>query len=144
LLRSDVYARLLRGQVDVLGIARRMGELVAARARRLWDTRVLGRAPGEGVLRKFRHLARRGVETFVLMSEQDDGLDYMQFHLGVDGRRMRGHKHFRMALVPDADHTFSTVRSQRAVFIRLREFLDRLHEVDRPPALAALLPASHC
>jgi alpha-beta hydrolase superfamily lysophospholipase len=128
LLRADVYGRLVRGQVDVRGIASRMMELFVARAVRAWERLVLRRAPSEGVLAKFRHLARSGVETLVVMSEQDDGLDYVQFHLGVEGSRMRGQRGFRMVLVPDADHTFSTAASQRALFDVLRAFLERRHE----------------
>jgi hypothetical protein len=65
------------------------------------------------------------------MSEEDDGLDYMQFHLGSGGAKMRGHAGFRMVLIPGADHTFSTVASQRALVRVLREHLDSRHE---PPA----------
>ena len=125
LLRSDVYARLVRGQVDVRGIARRMVELVAARIVRAWQAAVLRRPPAEGVLAKFRHLAWRGVQVAVVMSEQDDGLDYMQFHIGTNGSRMRGQPGFQMVLIPDSDHTFSTVNGQAALFTEVRAFLDR-------------------
>jgi alpha-beta hydrolase superfamily lysophospholipase len=126
LLRSEMYARLLRGKIDVRGIAGRMAHLAGARIARAW-AKLRGRPPQEGVLAKFRHLSRRGVETLLVMSEQDDGLDYMQFHLGTDASRMRGHKGFRMVLIPDADHTFSTVGCQRALIGVLREHLNNLH-----------------
>jgi alpha-beta hydrolase superfamily lysophospholipase len=126
LLRSDVYARLLRGKVDVRGIAGRMAHLAGARVGRAWD-KLRGHPPQEGVLAKFRHLSRRGVETLLVMSEQDDGLDYMQFHLGTGASRMRGHKGFRMVLIPDADHTFSTVACQGALIGVLRDHLNNLH-----------------
>lgn len=127
LLRSDVYARLLRGEIDVRGIAGRMGHLARARLARAWD-KWRGRPPHEGVLAKFRHLGRHGVETLLVMSEQDDGLDYVQFHLGADASRMRGHKGFRMVLVPNADHTFSTASCQGALIAVLREYLHGLHD----------------
>ena len=137
LLRSDVYTRLLRGEIDVRGIAGRMWDLLHARMKRGWDRYVRGAPPQEGVLRKFRHLAKNGCETLLVMSEDDDGLDYMQFHLGVGARRMRGHKHFRMAMIPDADHTFSTVSCQRALIETLREHLHSLHAEE---VAAAALP----
>ncbi|HUR89956.1 MAG TPA: alpha/beta fold hydrolase [Ramlibacter sp.] len=127
LLRTDVYRRVLRGEVNVRGIALRLLDLARARLRRIAD-RVLGRAPQEGVLAKMKHLASRGVDTLVAMSEQDDGLDYVEFHLGSGGARMRGHSNFRMVLVEHADHTFSTVASQRALLHVLREHLDEIHE----------------
>lgn len=142
LLRSEVYARLLRGKVDVRGIAQRMWHLARARIARAWD-KLRGRPPQEGVLAKFRHLSRRGVETLLVMSEQDDGLDYMQFHLGLDAGRMRGHKGFRMVLVPEADHTFSTVASQRALLAVLREHLNRLHESGAAAKTRATTPPPH-
>jgi pimeloyl-ACP methyl ester carboxylesterase len=127
LLRSDVYARLVRGEIDVRGIAGRMRHLAGARLARAWD-KLRGRPPHEGVLAKFRHLSRRGVQVLLVMSEQDDGLDYMQFHLGTNASRMRGHKGFRMELIPNADHTFSTVSCQQELFRVLRDHLHRLHD----------------
>mgnify|MGYP003946478113 CR=1 FL=1 len=128
LLRSEVYARLLRGDVNVRGIAGRMWDLMRARMVRAWDRWVRHAPPREGVLAKFRHLSHRGVETLVVMSEHDDALDYVEFHLGPDGRRMRKHRNFRFVLIPEADHTFSTVHSQRALIGVLRDHLVHLHE----------------
>jgi pimeloyl-ACP methyl ester carboxylesterase len=133
LRRSEVYARLLRGEVDVRGIATRLWQLARARMARAFD-RVRRGPPHEGVLAKFRHLSKRGVETLVVASEQDDGLDYVEFHLGPGGSRMVGHRGFRMELLPDADHTFSTVASQRALIDLLREHLNGLHEAAPAPA----------
>jgi alpha-beta hydrolase superfamily lysophospholipase len=133
LLRSDVYTRLLRGEVDVRGITGRLWDLARARITRAFD-RLRHAPPHEGVLAKFKHLSKRGAETLVVMSEQDDGLDYMEFHLGPAGSRMRGQRGFRMVLIPDADHTFSTVASQRALIDVLRDHLNRLHEAEPSPA----------
>jgi pimeloyl-ACP methyl ester carboxylesterase len=133
LLRGDVYARLLRGQVDVRGIAGRFVDLAGARLRSAWD-RLLGRVPREGVLPKMEHLCARGVDTLVAVSEEDDSLDYIELHLGHRCRRMRAHRNFRMELIKDADHTFSTVASQRAVMRVVREQLERMQE---PQSVAA-------
>jgi hypothetical protein len=127
LFRGEVYARLLRGEVDVRGIARRFMDLARARVQRVVN-RVLGRPPQEGVLAKMKHLSSRGVDTLVAMSEQDDGLDYVEFHLGPGGSKMRGQANFRMELIGEADHTFSTMASQRALLRVVREHLDGVHE----------------
>ncbi|MEJ6022199.1 alpha/beta fold hydrolase [Ramlibacter sp. PS4R-6] len=132
LLSGEVYARVLRGEVDVSGIAKRFIALGAARLRRGID-RLLGRAPQEGVLAKMKHLAGRGVQTLVAMSEEDDGLDYVEFHLGSRGARMRGHPNFRMVLIEEADHTFSTVASQRGLLDAVRQHLDAVHEPAAAP-----------
>jgi hypothetical protein len=123
---------VLRGEVDVKGIARRFADLWRARVRRAVD-RVLGRPPQEGVLAKMKHLAGRGVHTLVAMSEEDDGLDYVEFHLGARGARMRGHPNFRMTLIQHADHTFSTVQSQEGLLNVVRAHLDALHQPGEQP-----------
>jgi alpha-beta hydrolase superfamily lysophospholipase len=134
LFSAQVYARVLRGEVDVAGIAKRFIDLGVARVRRGLDG-MLGRAPQEGVLAKMKHLSARGVKTLVAMSEEDDGLDYIEFHLGSRGSRMRGHPNFRMELIREADHTFSTVVSQRALLQTVREYLDALHQPQAQDAI---------
>jgi pimeloyl-ACP methyl ester carboxylesterase len=123
LFRPEVYARIVRGHVDVGGIAQRMWGLARQRMRRGLQA-LIRRAPEAGVLKKMRHLGARGVNTFVVMSAEDDGLDYIEFHLGPRGSLMRGEPGFRMAIIEDSDHTFSTVASQRAVIDIVRQHLD--------------------
>jgi hypothetical protein len=48
-----------------------------------------------------------------------------------------------MELIPDADHTFSTVTSQRALIDVLREHLLRLHERGDASRTSNAIPASH-
>lgn len=127
LLRAHLYRRLVRGEIDVTGIAGRIWALLGARLRRTIDG-LLNRAD-EGVLSKMKQLGERGTDTLMIMSVQDDGLDYVEFHLGRRGRRLRRDPHFRMVMVEDADHTFSTVASQHVVIDAVREHLDKLHQV---------------
>ena len=125
LLRSNVYRRLLRGQVDVKGVAHRMGTLVAARMSRALAA-LLPRGGGEvGVLPDFRRLSARGCDTLMIMSAQDDALDYVEFHLGNRGSRMKGDPNFRMVMMEHSDHTFSTHASQRMVIEIVREHLQQ-------------------
>jgi alpha-beta hydrolase superfamily lysophospholipase len=142
LLRLDVYRRLWRGEVDVRGIAARMWQLACARMQRVRD-KLRGRLPRDGVLAKFRHLSRRGVDTLLAISEQDDGLDYIEFHLGNRGGRMRALENFRFVLIPDADHTFSTVASQRAWMDLMRSHLLRLNENHAPSKTSATIRPPH-
>ncbi|MES2786675.1 MAG: alpha/beta fold hydrolase [Pseudomonadota bacterium] len=110
----EVYLRLLRGKIDVKGISSRIAILIGARLRRTFK-RMLGRSPVEGVLPKMKLLGSRGVDTLMIMSAQDDGLDYVEFHLGSGASEMRGDPHFRFEIVEDSDHTFSSLASQRHV-----------------------------
>lgn len=114
LLNPGVYARLLRGRVDVKGIASRVATLLGARFKRGFN-RLLGRNTVEGVLPKMKQLSARGTDTLMIMSAHDDGLDYVEFHLGARGSRMRGDPNFRFVTVDDSDHTFSPLASQKTV-----------------------------
>ena len=128
LLRANLYLRLVRGEVDVNGIAGRLWTLLGARLRRGLEGLLDRGAADEGVLPKMKHLGARGASTLMVMSVQDDGLDYVEFHLGRRGSRLRRDPHFRMVMVEDADHTFSTAASQRVVIDTVREHLDQLHQ----------------
>jgi hypothetical protein len=132
-----VYQRLLRGEVDVQGIAARVGSVLAARIAQALAGFLRAGTPKDGVLPKFKRLSARGTDTLVIMSAQDDGLDYMEFHLGRRGSRMKGHANFRMVMIEDGDHTFSTQASQRAVIEAIKEHLEKQHQ---PAVERAALP----
>lgn len=137
LRRVDVWGKLARGKVDVQGIAARVAMVAQARLSRAF-ARLLGRPTAEGgLLRKFRHLSRRGTRSLIVMSEQDDGLDYLDFHLGRNAAWLRGEPGFALQLVPGADHTFSTqaMQQQLASLIQ-RELLDSPAEADAKPVIA--------
>ena len=124
LMKPQVYWRVVRGQVDVNGIAARVRSVIQARLKRALD-RVLRWEPAEeSLLAKFRHLSERGTDTLMLVSEEDDGRDYVEFHFGTRGRRLRADPNFRMVLVQDADHTFSRSHAQQFVLAVLREHLE--------------------
>ena len=132
LLNPEVYARLVRGKVDVRGIAARIATIAGARLRR-GLAHLLGRKPVEGVLAKMRQLGARGVDTLMVLSAQDDALDYVEFHLGTGASLMHGDPNFRFVLVQEADHTFSQPASQRKAIQVLRDHLDsKLHPAEAP------------
>ena len=120
------------------GIAQRLWSLFEARLMRgigaLWRRG----PPEEGVLAKFKHLSARGTDTLVVMSSQDDGLDYVEFHLGRRGSQMKRQRNFRMVMIEDSDHTFTTVASQRAVIEIIVRHVESQHGQAREwPAIAA-------
>jgi hypothetical protein len=59
----------------------------------------------------------------VISAAEDDGRDYLEFHLGRRGKRMKGSPNFRMILVDDCDHTFSSEQSQQFVINTMQEHL---------------------
>jgi alpha-beta hydrolase superfamily lysophospholipase len=132
LLRSDVYRRLLRGEIDILGVAHRMGVLLAARASRAAASVLMRRGDQVGVLPSFHRLSQRGCNTLMIMSAQDDALDYVEFHLGKRAGRLKADPNFRLVMMEQSDHTFSTHCSQRAVIDLVRNHLDQQQQ----PAMA--------
>jgi hypothetical protein len=72
---------------------------------------------------KMQQLCRRGTDVLMVVSDADDARDYMEFHFGPHGSRMRAHPNFRMAYVPEADHTFSRPGNQAFLIPLLLEHL---------------------
>lgn len=124
LFETSTYKRLLQGDIDVRGIAGRLATLTRVRAERA-ARRLLGRAPAEeNVLANMRLLSERGTDILLIVAEEDDGLDYLEFHLGPRGRHMSGQPNFRMLMVAGADHTLSQTESQVHVIEAVRQHLD--------------------
>ena len=134
LLNPRVYWRMVRGDVNVSGIGGRFASLLRARARRTLGRMLRRQTREQGLLGRFRQLSARGIDTLMIMAEEDDGRDYIEFHLGTRAARLRDDPNFRLALVPDADHTFSSTRSQQAVIDLVREHLDRRLPEPTPPS----------
>jgi alpha-beta hydrolase superfamily lysophospholipase len=137
LFRADVYPRLLRGEIDVMGIAHRFVSVIRARATQACKDLLQTSFREDDLLAKVKKLGARGVHTLVVMAAQDDGRDYVEYHFGKCGRRLRGDKHFEMMLVEDSDHTFSGMASQREVIAAVQ-----LHLVNTGPAPTKTTPAS--
>ena len=120
LLRPATWLRLARGQVDVRLIAGRFVAVARARLRRMLGA---SGARVESLHGKMQQLCRRGTDVLMVVSDADDARDYMEFHFGPHGSRMRAHPNFRMAYVPEADHTFSRPGNQAFVIPLLLEHL---------------------
>jgi pimeloyl-ACP methyl ester carboxylesterase len=126
LKNPESWRRLLRGELDVRGVASRLGALASARARRALTT-ALGLNPHEDdVLSYVRQLCQRGTDTFILVSPEDDGLDYLEYHLGSRGSKLQGQPNFELQFVDNSDHTFTQIRTQEALTETVYEHLERL------------------
>jgi alpha-beta hydrolase superfamily lysophospholipase len=125
LLDRQVWLRILRGDVEARGIAgvvlervRKELEAAAASAR----ARLQGKQSENHVLRAFRAMSARGVETLVILSFDDGGVDMIQTYLGADGRKMRGRKHFEMEIIEGLDHAFQSLESQQVLADKLTRY----------------------
>ena len=132
LLQPRLYARLLRGEVDVAGIVRRVAAVAGARLQRLFKPLAVRPGAEQDVFSKMHGLGARGTDTLMLMAAQDDGRDYVEYHFGRRGIRMHGNSRFRMVIVKDGDHTFSGIDDQRVVIAEIQTHLERLLQPKRP------------
>ena len=116
--------QLLKGEIDVRGIGGPLAALARVHAERA-ARRLLRRAPAEeNVLANMRLLSQRGTDILLIVAESDDGLDYLEYHLGPGGRHMAGQPNFRLLMVAGADHTLSQAGSQQVVIEAVRAHLD--------------------
>jgi len=128
LRRRGVWVRALRGRLDHRGIARTLVRRLAARLGDGWArlaARLRGReAPRSEPLRSLLALSARGVQTLLVFSATDGGLDRIEEELGAGIRRGRGAEGLHVELIEGADHTFSSARSRRALMGVLAAFLE--------------------
>ncbi|HEX8790061.1 MAG TPA: alpha/beta fold hydrolase [Polyangiaceae bacterium] len=122
-----VWIRAVQGDVNVRGItgalSDRLRARVSARLRRL-ASRVLGRDEAQSdIERAFHTTSRRGVESLLVFSFEDGGLDMIEKHLGRGARRMHGASNFQIEIIDGADHTFTPIASQTVLYGLLERFV---------------------
>jgi hypothetical protein len=125
-----VWKRAIRGKVNVRAVMGILRERFVARTKA--DVgRIAHHLRGHGepqteIEQAFHAMSRRGVDSLLVFSFSDGGIDMIEKHLGRDVRKMRGDKNFRFEIVEGADHTFTPIDSQAT----LHELLTR-HIVSR-------------
>jgi hypothetical protein len=142
LLRPEVYRRLLRGEIDVRGISRRLSALLLARWQRGLRKLLAKPVPQDDVLSKVKRLSARGTSTLLLVTEDDDGRDYLEFHFGRRGSYLRDDPNFKMVLVQNSDHTFTDDPAQAFVAATLKSHLDHAHRLQTGRPLSDNLQAA--
>lgn len=138
LLDINVYRRTLRGEVNVRGIARRVSELLKAHLARSLG-RVVRRKPIEdSVFSSLKALGTRGTDTLMVVGAEDDGRDYVEFHLGHRGGKLNSEPNFQITFIEGSDHTFAVPHSQQMVVDIVQRHLDQMNVLQavKPEALA--------
>jgi pimeloyl-ACP methyl ester carboxylesterase len=119
LLNPAVWKRAARGKVNVRGVLGVLGERLVAHAKadlaRVSAGLMGGREPQTDIERAFHAISKRGVDSLLVFSFMDGGLDMIEKHLGRGVRKMRSYKNFRFEIVEGADHTFTPIESQSAL-----------------------------
>lgn len=124
LMDGRTYIRILRGRVDLRGIASRMIVLLKARWKRALSN-IFQRVPADDdVLSNVKLLCSRGTDTLMIIGAEDDGRDYLEFHLGRQGKKIGKDPRFKMAIVDGSDHTFSNANSQDVVITLVQQHLE--------------------
>ncbi len=83
--------------------------------------------PQPDVENAFRRLLQRGVNTFLVYSAADGGLNEMEAHLGRDASALRNYANFNLQIVDGADHTFTPLWAQRRLLDLITQHMIRLY-----------------
>ena len=127
LLDRRVWVRALKGEVEIGSIARVLVERLAVRVDAELPSlaaRFRGRRrPRNDVESAFAQMCDRGVDSLLVSSFNDGGLDMITRYLGTDARRMSGATEFSLEIVDGTDHTFTSLASQQILSEVLRDYL---------------------
>jgi hypothetical protein len=77
------------------------------------------------VARSFEELLRRGTRTYLVYSEDDEGVDHLRSQVGTRMNHLQRSDRFRLETVKGADHTFSQIWAQKVLRDLLVEDLTR-------------------
>jgi pimeloyl-ACP methyl ester carboxylesterase len=136
LLRTDSWKKLLRGDVNIARavriVAPQIKDVVVSRAKRaMTNLLAVGRrsesaedkALETDVPRCLRAMAERGVDTFLLVTEKDPGVDYIDANYGRPMSALASVPGFRRVDVKGTDHTFTAQWSQEHVGATITDHL---------------------
>jgi pimeloyl-ACP methyl ester carboxylesterase len=123
------WIKLLKGEVDIARVARMIAPKLKGAAARVVD-RMRPKANSTDdhadVPAYLRMMAERGVDTFLLTTLHDPGVDYVDVHFG---KRMKelSVANYRREDLAGTDHTFTSVWSRQHVRTTIREHLASRH-----------------
>ena len=121
----------MRGKVNVRGVLGVLRERLVARAQADLARVSAGlrgdHEPQTDIERAFHAVSRRGVDSLLVFSFMDGGLDMIEKHLGRNVRKMRTYKNFHFEIIEGADHTFTPIDSQVALHKLLARHITAHH-----------------
>lgn len=138
LLKKEKWIKLLKGEVDVRHAVRMLAPRVKGAALRtmkeLLDRvrpKLASAAAKDAEITDvpacLRTMAERGVDTLLIASENDPGVDYVDAHFKKGMRALEAVANFRREDLKGTDHTFTSVWSQDFVTETITDHLTRRH-----------------
>jgi dienelactone hydrolase len=139
LMQTDSLKRLLRGDADITRAARivapKVKDQVVNRARRAMsnflgtgrqvDDASSAQARENDVPKCLRLMAERGVDTYLVVTEHDPGVDYVDSNYGREMRELPSVTGFSRTDVKGTDHTFTARWAQEYVAKAITDHLKR-------------------
>jgi pimeloyl-ACP methyl ester carboxylesterase len=119
--RAKNWKKALSGNVDYRGILR---NAVRAPVRLLFRLKPGSAAEFNDGSAEFQALHQRGAKLFMIHSEGDDGLDYVEVVLGDKKRQWIDRGVLRFEVVPACNHTFTLLWSQQRLLDALEGWVE--------------------
>jgi pimeloyl-ACP methyl ester carboxylesterase len=143
LLQTDSLKKLLRGDADVARAARIVAPKVADQLKRAVSKALSGGRTNSGdpsssekprendVPKCLRLMAERGVDTFLVVTEHDPGVDYVDANYGREMRALASLSDYRRTEVKGTDHTFTARWAQDYVSTAITDHLKQRYLTSR-------------
>jgi hypothetical protein len=109
--RKESWLKLLRGEVDLVRVARAMAPKAAELIKRK-VTDLVARGD-DSVPARLRALCKRGVDVLLLVAPHDPGIDYVDANFGKGMRALEALDRFQRVTIHGTDHTFTALWAQR-------------------------------
>ena len=128
MMRRDTWKRVLRGQIDVLGIAaelvRRVHRVAKARIQSVMRGAKKSDDDTAKVRRWFETLGNRNTRVLLVYSAEDCGVDEIALHMGPQGKFLKRIQGMEITLIEAADHNFTPRWARERLLQLLADFLD--------------------
>ena len=127
----NVWARVLRGDVNLVGICkamlRRAGQRVSAGIGDVVASTFNTENNGHKVRRWFRDLSRRGVRVLLVYGAEDSALDEIALHAGPRARKLRRLPNLDVRVLDNTDHNITSPHAYELYARTLEEHLGMTH-----------------
>ena len=125
--RWSSWRKVLAGRVNLLYVARvawrRAGEILRAKGSALGRRLLTPSVQMENAAHDLERITRNGTDLLLLFSEGDPGHDFLTLNYANELRHLQRLPRFRMYVIPDADHTFTTLDARQRVSEALTDYL---------------------